>query len=444
MDPSIFYNKDVFYSDSEDELSETELDEVRKSTGDQAGSVSIGGNSNVIGAVSRAIGNLNGVGGLPNGAGGRPNGVGGLSNGAGGSTWRAVGFPNGTGGSALRAGGSSNGISGSALTADGSRNVAGGSALRADESSNGDSYTLWRAGGPANVMGRSTWRVVGPSCRNGGSGSIAGGSSTEARGSVSSGRSSDMTDRSVRGASGPSSGTISSLVPSASTSQNVTSSNMTSNNLTSRFQGLSIVGHSREDGASAPIVDGPFDEVFPSLVSAPASSGPNNTTAKIGTDNNLTPRVEALSYSSIAKKEPQLPVTPSVVQTKPTNLSVGHSRAQPEKDTTPVLDYRFKYRYPLHDHRWPKDHQMMIGPITGDLVDISHDLLYIRLREVFQKYGNVSLLFVHKHPAENEGSLEKYGYVVFQEKGPAQRILMKSPLTLSGHEGDPIRLRKML
>jgi len=449
MEPSIFYNKDVFYSDSEDELSETELEEW---TGGQAGSVSIGGNSNVIGAVSRDIGNLNGAGGSTWRAGGLPNGTGG-------SIWRAGGYPNGSGGSGWRAGESSNGISGSALTGDGSRNGAGGgSALRGDESSNGDSYSLWRAGGPANVMDGSTWRVGGPPCRNAGSGSIAGGYNTEARGSVSSVGSSDMTDITVRGASGGlHSGTISNLVPVSPsnnvTSQNVTSTNIQSNNLTSRFQGLglSVVGHSREDGAShsrdfgasVPIVDGPFDEVFPSLVSAPGPSTPNNMTVKIGTDNNLTVRVEGLSYSSIAKKEPQPPVTPSVVQTKPTNSSVGHSRAQPEKDT-PCLDFRFNYRFPLHDHRWPKDHQMVIGPITGDLATINHDLLYCRLRDVFQKYGHVTLMFVHKYPAKNEGPLEKYGYVVFKEKGPAQRILMESPLTLPGHEGDPIRLRKMI
>jgi len=381
MDPSIiYYNKEVFYSDSEDELSETELDEVRKSTGAHGGDVSIGGPSNVIGSVSRVSGPLNEVAGFPDWDGG--------------SRWRAGG------GSPKEAGGSPNGSAESALRADGSPEWSGGFALRLSGSpnANGEAFSLARVSGPSN--------------RDGGSVSRAGGRSTDSGGSVAR-------------ASGslPFNGTFPSLVtgPSSSRPSNVTSQNVTANNLTSRFQSLGLGGHSSEDGGSILEAGGPFNDVFPSLVSVPAPSG-SSMTGKMGSDNNQTLRVEGLSYSSIAKKEPLPHPTTSVVKPKP----VGGSSAN---------------RYPLHDHRYPKDHQMVIGPIPGT---IHHDTLYLRLREAFNKYGQVSVLFIHKYPAKDEGPPVKYGYVVFAEKEPAQRILKESIVTLSGPEGVKVKLRAMI
>jgi len=400
----IYYNKEVFYSDSEDELSETELDE---STGAHGGSVSIGGPSNVIGSVSRVSGPLNEVAGFPDWDGG--------------SRWRAGG------GSPKEAGGSSNGSAESALRADGSPEWSAGFALRLSGSpnANGEAFSLARVSGPSN--------------RDGGSVSRAGGRSTDSGGSVAR-------------ASGsvPFNGTFPSLVtgPSSSRPSNVTSQNVTANNLTSRFQSLGLGGHSSEDGGSILEAGGPFNDVFPSLVSVPAPSG-SNMTGKMGTDNNQTLRVEGLSYSSIAKKEPLPHPTTSVVKPKPVGGSSAN-RDESEKDETQILPayeaylrgtFRFNYRYPLHDHRYPKDHQMVIGPIPGT---IHHDTLYLRLREAFNKYGQVSVLFIHKYPAKDEGPPVKYGYVVFAEKEPAQRILKESTVTLSGPEGVKVKLRAMI
>jgi len=406
----IYYNKEIFYSDSEDELSETELDEC---TGAHGGDVSIGGPSNVNGSVSRGSGPPNEVTGFPDWDGG--------------SRWRACGgSSNGSGGSPNGSGGSPNG---SALRADGSPEWSGGFALRAGGSlnANGEGFSLVRVGGPSN-------RDVGSVSRAGG-----GGRSTDSGGFVSRvGRSSDKTDGSFREAFGnshenrvtvsrasgsvTSNGTFPSLVTGPSSRpSNVTSQNVTANNLTSRFQSLGLGGHSSEDGGSILEAGGPFNDVFPSLVSVPAPSG-SSMTGKMGSDNNQTLRVEGLSYSSIAKKEPLPHPTTSVVKPKP----VGGSSAN---------------RYPLHDHRYPKDHQMVIGPIPGT---IHHDTLYLRLREAFNKYGQVSVLFIHKYPAKDEGPPVKYGYVVFAEKEPAQRILKESIVTLSGPEGVKVKLRAMI
>jgi len=162
--------------------------------------------------------------------------------------------------------------------------------------------------------------------------------------------------------------------------------------------------------------------------------------------------VKQLSYSSMAKKEPLQPLKSqnNIPAHKPvarTNSLINKQelkKAVPSNKVTETAlsaGYRFKARNPEADPRYPWDQQLMVGPIPGHL---EHDVIYNGLRGIFQARGPVCFMFVHKSAVKDNdsGKLVKFGYVVFAEKGVAQKVLKEGYITFGG--GQKIRLRQML
>jgi len=159
--------------------------------------------------------------------------------------------------------------------------------------------------------------------------------------------------------------------------------------------------------------------------------------------------VKHLSYSSIAKKEPLQTIKPqnNIPKLLPRTNSIN--KPDPKKilpsnkvtETALSAGYRFKARNPEADPRYPSDQQLMVGPIPGHL---EHDVIYNGLRGIFQARGPVCFMFVHKSAVKDNdsGKLVKFGYVVFAEKGVAQKVLKEGSITFAG--GHKIRVREML
>jgi len=157
---------------------------------------------------------------------------------------------------------------------------------------------------------------------------------------------------------------------------------------------------------------------------------------------------KSLSYSSMAKKEPLQPIKPNIIKPKIPPLAIH--RAEPKKPTAPSMrvaetalmaGYRFRASNPEHDPRYPADQQMMVGPIPGHL---DHDTIYNSLRSIFQARGPVCFMFLHKSAVKdnNTGKPVKFGYVVFAEKGVAQKVLKAGTIAFNG--GITIKVSPML
>merc|ERR1719334_2947328 len=161
-----------------------------------------------------------------------------------------------------------------------------------------------------------------------------------------------------------------------------------------------------------------------------------------------TPAPKAVSYSSIAKKEPLQPQTANIIKPRPIPCSLY--KPEPKKAPAPsvrvpetalMAGYRFKARNPEHDPRYPADQQMMVGPIPGHL---DHDMIYNSLRSIFQARGPVCFMFLHKGAVKdnNTGKPVKFGYVVFAERGVAQKVLKSGSIAFNG--GIQIKVSPML
>ena len=150
--------------------------------------------------------------------------------------------------------------------------------------------------------------------------------------------------------------------------------------------------------------------------------------------------VRQLSYSSMAKKEPLQPaktinnIQPRAQTNKPTINKTDPKKVVGKVTETAVsAGYRFKARNPEPDPRYPSDQQLMVGPIPGHL---EHDVIYNGLRGIFQFKGPVCFMFVHKSAVKDNdsGKMVKFGYVVFAEKGVAQKLLKEGHIAFQGHK----------
>lgn len=159
--------------------------------------------------------------------------------------------------------------------------------------------------------------------------------------------------------------------------------------------------------------------------------------------NRSSPRVP--SYSAIIKKEPldNRPQINFVKADKPKTTFI--QKSEPKKigkaaETALAAGYRFKAREPTADPRYPADQQLMVGPIPGSL---EHDTIYNNLRSIFQSRGAVCFMFIHKSAVKDleTGKLVKFGYVVFAEKGVAQRVVKEGSITFSG--GHSVNVKAM-
>merc|ERR1712112_129096 len=132
----------------------------------------------------------------------------------------------------------------------------------------------------------------------------------------------------------------------------------------------------------------------------------------------------------INKPEPKKPAPPNIVNGQHVKVA----------ETALAAGYRFKARNPEHDPRYPQDQQLMVGPIPGHL---EHDVIYNSLRSIFQARGPVCFMFLHKSAVKDceSGKLVKFGYVVFAEKGVAQKVMKEGYTTFQGHK---IAVKNML
>lgn len=153
------------------------------------------------------------------------------------------------------------------------------------------------------------------------------------------------------------------------------------------------------------------------------------------------PLKPSMSYSAITRKEPisssQIKVSENPLPAPMNKPSVKLMKSAPSAFSA---TYRFRSKSPHPDTRFPADQQLVIGPIPGHL---DHDLIYNSLRGIFQLRGAVCFMFVHKSAVKDDisGKQVKFGYVVFAEKGVAQKVLKEGSVTFGG--GHKIKVTSM-
>jgi len=189
---------------------------------------------------------------------------------------------------------------------------------------------------------------------------------------------------------------------------------------------------------SSSYINSPINQISSGFQNLLVSSNNSNSSSS-----RSSPR--APSYSAVIKKEPldNRPQINFVKADKP--KPVLTQKSEPKKigkaaESALAAGYRFKAREPTADPRYPSDQQLMIGPIPGNL---EHDVIYNNLRGIFQSRGPVCFMFIHKNAVKDleTGKLIKFGYVVFAEKGVAQRVLKEGNITFSG--GHSVRVKAM-
>jgi len=152
---------------------------------------------------------------------------------------------------------------------------------------------------------------------------------------------------------------------------------------------------------------------------------------------------KTMSYSAMMKKAPLANNTQinNVKVAKSNVFSVASKKPTAKvNESALAAGYRFKAKDPTPDPRYPGDQQLMIGPIPGH---IEHDTIYNNLRSIFQSRGPVCFMFVHKSAVKDaeSGNPVKFGYVVFAEKGAAQKVLKEGHVTFGG--GFKIKVKPM-
>ena len=138
------------------------------------------------------------------------------------------------------------------------------------------------------------------------------------------------------------------------------------------------------------------------------------------------PEPKPLSYSFAASKTP--PPSASPPPPPPVVKKVIKEEAKPVERVLPVqpgvtaveVGYKLNYRQPRPDPRFKADTQMMMGPLPGHL---THEVAYLELRTSFAARGRVKFMYLSPSFLDHGGRSVKYGYVVFEEKADAQRIL---------------------
>lgn len=188
------------------------------------------------------------------------------------------------------------------------------------------------------------------------------------------------------------------------------------------------------DTLNSPIyIDNPINQISSGMGSLLRDGGGGGTGSK------------TLSYAAISKKEPLSNNTQinNVRKVKPrvtNNLKIDSKKSGKAAESALAAGYRFKAKDPVPDPRYPGDQQLMIGPIPGEL---DHDNIYNNLRSIFQSRGAVCFMFVHKSAVKDleTGNQVKFGYVVFAEKGIAQKVLKEETVTFGG--GHKIKVKSM-
>lgn len=148
-----------------------------------------------------------------------------------------------------------------------------------------------------------------------------------------------------------------------------------------------------------------------------------------------------MSYSAMTRKDPISTSQIKVVETpRPAPLYKLAAKVAKPASSAITTSYRFRSKSPHPDTRFPADQQLVIGPIPGHL---EHDTIYNSLRGIFQARGAVCFMFVHKSAVKDDisGKQVKFGYVVFAEKGVAQKVIKEGIVTFGG--GHKIKVASM-
>ena len=159
------------------------------------------------------------------------------------------------------------------------------------------------------------------------------------------------------------------------------------------------------------------------------------------------PAPAPVSYRAAAARSPSSTPSPTgftVVQKKekkaPAEKSAGPYTAPNPANTATEVGYKLNYKAPRPDPRFRGDVQIMMGPIPGSL---SHETAYLELRSIFQAKGRVQFMYMSPSFVPKElGKAVKYGYVVFEDKSDATRLLKEQYVTLMKQH--KIRLTKMV
>ena len=158
------------------------------------------------------------------------------------------------------------------------------------------------------------------------------------------------------------------------------------------------------------------------------------------------PAPAPVSYRAAAARSPSSTPSPTgftVVQKKekkaPAEKVAGPYTAPNPGNTATEVGYKLNYKAPRPDPRFRGDVQIMMGPIPGSL---SHETAYLELRSIFQAKGRVQFMYMSPSFVPKElGKAVKYGYVVFEDKSDATRLLKEQYVTLMKQH--KIRLTKM-
>jgi len=140
------------------------------------------------------------------------------------------------------------------------------------------------------------------------------------------------------------------------------------------------------------------------------------------------PETKPLSYSFAASRTPPPSASPPPPPPPVIVKKVIKEEARPVERVLPVqpgvtaveVGYKLNYRQPRPDPRFKADSQMMMGPLPGHL---THEVAYLELRTSFAARGRVKFMYLSPSFLDHGGRSVKYGYVVFEEKADAQRIL---------------------
>jgi hypothetical protein len=138
------------------------------------------------------------------------------------------------------------------------------------------------------------------------------------------------------------------------------------------------------------------------------------------------------SYSGAAAKPASTTPSPVFVKkTKKPEKALPSSFAEPREangSKANEVGYKLNYRAPKPDPRFKPEVQLMMGPLPGSL---SHEAAYTEMRSIFASRGRVRFQYMTPSFVDRDtNNSVKYGYVAFEEKGDAQRVLKETSVVL--------------
>jgi len=135
------------------------------------------------------------------------------------------------------------------------------------------------------------------------------------------------------------------------------------------------------------------------------------------------------SWSAAAAKTPSEGAwtTPAQKEKKKIEKVPVVAATAPETATATSVGYKLNHQAPKPDPRFRGDAQVMMGPIPGIL---AHEDVYVEMRTNFSSRGRVKFQYLSPSFTDKTGKSVKFGYVVFEEKADAQKVIKEGSLVL--------------